>query len=449
MATYDLTKSIPSASSIQTGDILNCPYSGKYKSITLPKGKYKLECWGAKGIYSSASPSSSFNYNYGGYASGVLNLTSEKTFYIYVGGQPGATGSTSYYNGGWNGGGGKRSSSTKNNAPGSGATDICLTASDVTLTGYCWKRTDDSYLSRIIVAGGGGGGRTGNAMGCGGYAPSTSTSASYNGGMTAGGITDTSNYEDAGFGYGASTSHSSDDKGCGGGGWYGGGSHGDYYGGGGSSFVWSDDYAQYVPSGYTPTEDLKMTNVSLIQGGSSMPLPSGSTGTGQTGNGYARITALDVEFFSITAQEGSQNTWLITYDGDGSLVATSDNLNNYEVSLSENVLTIKPLKISTGLITISNVDNIDYESISKQYILNILPGFCNFIKIDGQWKKSDYTYVKIDGDWKSAKNIFIKSNGEWKALLVCELTEKIVLEPFTLPINTQNLSWGGIHNIWL
>lgn len=45
LATYDLTTTIPS--NIQTGDILNCPYSGIYKIITLPKGQYKLECWGA------------------------------------------------------------------------------------------------------------------------------------------------------------------------------------------------------------------------------------------------------------------------------------------------------------------------------------------------------------------------------------------------------------------
>jgi hypothetical protein len=45
LATYDLTTTTPS--SIKTGDILNCPYSGTYKIITLPKGQYKLECWGA------------------------------------------------------------------------------------------------------------------------------------------------------------------------------------------------------------------------------------------------------------------------------------------------------------------------------------------------------------------------------------------------------------------
>ena len=31
MAIYDLTNSIPAASSLATNDILNCPYSGTYK----------------------------------------------------------------------------------------------------------------------------------------------------------------------------------------------------------------------------------------------------------------------------------------------------------------------------------------------------------------------------------------------------------------------------------
>lgn len=48
--TYDLTSSIPAE--IKTGDILNCPYSGTSKNITLPKGTYILEVWGAQGGYS-------------------------------------------------------------------------------------------------------------------------------------------------------------------------------------------------------------------------------------------------------------------------------------------------------------------------------------------------------------------------------------------------------------
>ena len=47
MTTYDLTSAIPAK--VKTGDILNCPYSGSAKSISLPKGTYKLEVWGVQG----------------------------------------------------------------------------------------------------------------------------------------------------------------------------------------------------------------------------------------------------------------------------------------------------------------------------------------------------------------------------------------------------------------
>ena len=42
MATYDVTSTI--LPKLQSGDILNCPYSGAVKSIELPEGTYKLEC---------------------------------------------------------------------------------------------------------------------------------------------------------------------------------------------------------------------------------------------------------------------------------------------------------------------------------------------------------------------------------------------------------------------
>ena len=49
MAVYDLTQSIPAASALQYGDILNCPYSGSAKTVQLPAGRWKLQCWGAQG----------------------------------------------------------------------------------------------------------------------------------------------------------------------------------------------------------------------------------------------------------------------------------------------------------------------------------------------------------------------------------------------------------------
>lgn len=42
-------------SNIKTGDILNFDYTGTVQTVTLPKGTYKLECWGAQGGYSSSN----------------------------------------------------------------------------------------------------------------------------------------------------------------------------------------------------------------------------------------------------------------------------------------------------------------------------------------------------------------------------------------------------------
>ena len=73
MATYDLTSTTPAK--IQTGDILNCPYSGSYKTITLPAGTYKLEVWGAMGGYRSSATYA----GKGGYSVGTLTLTDKST----------------------------------------------------------------------------------------------------------------------------------------------------------------------------------------------------------------------------------------------------------------------------------------------------------------------------------------------------------------------------------
>jgi hypothetical protein len=40
MATYDLTTTTPTVANLKVGDILNCPYSGVRRFITLPAGSY-------------------------------------------------------------------------------------------------------------------------------------------------------------------------------------------------------------------------------------------------------------------------------------------------------------------------------------------------------------------------------------------------------------------------
>lgn len=108
-----------------------------------------------------------------------------------------------------------------------------------------------------------------------------------------------SNSFSGGFGYGASQT-STNYKFCSGGaggGWYGGGasrtdSNSDYisYSGGGSGFVNIAANSSYRPSGYT---GLQLDSGGTTVGNTSHPSTSGGTEYGHSGNGYAKITALN------------------------------------------------------------------------------------------------------------------------------------------------------------
>lgn len=94
MATYDID-SLPA--SFNVGDIINCPYSGTIKSITLPSGKYKFELWGGgvEAIFDGGD-----RYHDGGYTVGNYSINSPTTLYLVAGG-----GGTPSINAGYNGGG--------------------------------------------------------------------------------------------------------------------------------------------------------------------------------------------------------------------------------------------------------------------------------------------------------------------------------------------------------
>ena len=91
------------------GHTFNFDYTGTVQQVTLPKGKYKLQCWGAQG--GNVTGTYAVNGSKGGYSEGVITLTETTTFYIFVGGQgtsytsSASQTSTSVVNGGWNGGG--------------------------------------------------------------------------------------------------------------------------------------------------------------------------------------------------------------------------------------------------------------------------------------------------------------------------------------------------------
>lgn len=285
------------SNNIKTGDILNFNYTGAVQSITLPKGIYTLECWGAQGGNRSQDSASATvtGSGLGGYSIGTLTLTQLTTCYIYVGGQGGMSSSTGNVKveGGFNGGGFASHESTgEPGNGGGGATDVRI--------------AQDSLYARIIVAGGGGGsgednetgGYGGGETGGAGSGNTSLTQAS----QTSGGT------NSFGFGLGGNTYNG----GAGGGGWYGGASRysvSSYStgsdsegGGGGSGYVYTSSTAKNYPSGCLLNSSYYLTNAQTIAGNNSFVSPTGSSETGHSGNGYCRITVIECKNTALYAR---------------------------------------------------------------------------------------------------------------------------------------------------
>ena len=246
-------------------------YTGAVQTATLKAGTHKLEVWGAQG-----GAYNSYVGGNGGYSKGTLTLTEDTTAYVYVGGYPG-TAKTAGFNGG---------SGTGNYGGGGGG------ASDIRIV-------TDSLYARVIVAGGGGGAGYSSATGGAGGGTSgvtgsgTGTYAHGGGGTQTSGGTSANTSGTGTFGTGGGST--SINGGGGGGGWYGGG-HGqggskDSAGGGGSGYVYTSSTAASYPSGVKLNSSYYLTNASTVAGNTSFTDNSGSTVTGHSGNGYARITS--------------------------------------------------------------------------------------------------------------------------------------------------------------
>lgn len=293
--TYDLTDTIPSQ--ITTGDILNCPYSGAAVNITLPKGTYKLECWGAQGGYTGGL---------GGYSHGTLKLAEETPLFLYVGGQP-----PTDHSGGFNGGG-----------------KGCYREYDEDYT-YCYgggggtdiRLLQDSLYARVIVAGGGAGKTShGSAIAtvCYGGGLTGGCGLSNGGGtQTAGGYS-TDSAKSGTFGKGNdSVSGTNYNYGCGGGGggWYGGGANyysdgSTYYNyaGGGSGYVYTESTATNYPSGCLLNEAYYLAEAETIGGNQTFVNPeTGASATGRSGSGYIRITVIKAAASGMFVKVGG--TW--------------------------------------------------------------------------------------------------------------------------------------------
>lgn len=299
------------------GTVWDFPYTGAVQTITLGKGTYKLEVWGAEGGYRSSQSYS----GKGGYSVGTITLTDKATtLYIYSGGS-GRSGvlSGSVYSGGFNGGGYRYSY-----YGGGGGSDI--------------RVGTDSLYARVIVAGGGGsdGATSKNGMYGGGTSGGAATQnyGSYGYGGTQTGHTTTItmpttqattngtsvSYYGGGFGFGGFGVYRSNGYGgAGGGGWYGGcgaypdsSGDDDRGGGGGSGYIYTSSTASNYPSGCLLTSKYYLTDASMKAGNTAFTSPTGSSETGHYGNGYCRITCIEgvgipkPEFVEYIESTGSQ-----------------------------------------------------------------------------------------------------------------------------------------------
>lgn len=261
-------------SNIKTGDILNFDYTGTVQTVTLPKGTYKLECWGAQGGYSSSNSGIEVGMGgKGGYSAGTITLNQKTLIYIYTGGV-GSISGNGKADGGFPNGGSSWASSTSEGAGGGGGSS-----------------SENSLTTKY------GGGTTGGSS-ASGYG-ATQTAAGTNGSFGQGGSATTSGTN---YNYGS---------GGGGGGWYGGGACSDYsdstnyrgYNGGGSGYVYTSATAANYPSGNYVNSSYYLTNAQTIAGNQSFKSPDGTNETGHTGNGFCRITRKSGKIF--VKQNGS------------------------------------------------------------------------------------------------------------------------------------------------
>ena len=453
MATYDInTQTIPS--SLRSGDIINCPYSGTVKNLTLKSGIYKLETWGAQGGYRS---SSSYGGN-GGYSVGTIELSSETNLYLRTGGS-GNTGGTAE---GFNGGGSRTSY-----AGGGGGSDIRIGT--------------DSLYARVIVAGGGGscGASSKNGMYGGGTTGGTATQSWGSGG---GGGTQTAGGANSGtFGQGGTGLYrSSGYGGAGGGGWYGGGGvypdgsgDDDRGGGGGSGYVYNSANASNYPSGCLLNSSHYLSDAQTMAGNTSFTDPdSGSATTGRLGNGCIRITVISAGYTIVSSVQSGNGT--ITPLGETSV----DSGSSQSYTITPNPNNVLSQIIIDGSVVWSGGQDTPYtytfSNISEDHTISVVflsklivtssAGFGGIISpLGSQYviPHNSITYtitpndgytisdVQLDGNSIGAVSTYTLSNIianhviTAKFLRKCIVTTLIIGQGSVSPTGTQYVSFGG------
>ena len=253
-------------------------------NVSLAKGTYKIELWGAAGGASVFYGKEGGN---GGYSSGLLTLQYNETFFFFIGTKGGDSYNISAGAGGYNGGADGGIDNQNEDCPSGGS------------GGSTDMRINESISGRIIVAGGGGSGGCYTNSGKGGHG----------GGIF--GIKGEDNINKTAFGgepgtqntgylplYGQKGTTGGEAGGSGGGGYWGGfagnatddktNNGGGAGGGGGSSFISGHPNCSSI-------EQYIFANPVTLSGAEPMPSNSSSHETveGNHGNGSVRITCFN------------------------------------------------------------------------------------------------------------------------------------------------------------
>ena len=264
-------------------------YTGDIQNFSAPcDGYYKLEVWGAQGG-SDKSGSDTYSGGRGGYSYGNVTLADNQTIYIGVGGKGGDCNYTGGGAGGYNGGG-SNSGMNNDGGGGGGATHI----------GKAEALLKDTPQADVYIVAGGGGGSFTLGFWSGGNSYDIIATGGYGGGTNGGpgNRRTTQNTSDVSYNSSYATQSSGNAYGQGGtisgGGWYGGVAPGLNWGSGGGG----SGYIGGVTDGVT------------IAGNAAMPTHDGaSTMTGNTGNGYAKITYMGEHL------TGLNTVWNFDYTG--------------------------------------------------------------------------------------------------------------------------------------
>jgi len=271
---------------------LEFTFTGEIESVTLPACTFQFEVWGAQG-----GGFDGFNDGRGGYSTGTKAFNESTEVFIVIGERPNTTVAGTIAPGGFGGGGqGGRGPTT---GGGGGATHIALASGHL---------TDTNVRTNILLVAGGGGGNGGQATTA--TLPSAGGSGGHGGGLTGlqGNFENTARTGGQGGtqtmgGPGGSANNAAGTAGVAGQGGNGGlratntltgpgGGGGGWFGGGGGGNNNGDQSNQGAGGGGSGHLSSLLTNAQMIAGNQEMPNPSGGTMTGNTGNGFARITLI-------------------------------------------------------------------------------------------------------------------------------------------------------------